>query len=69
MLEELLADAKRRMAKSVTASADVSYHSIFAANEADFPAGYNGNKSYIQVRLGVAFYFSLSERLDQGLPE
>jgi len=61
--------AERRMSKWVTASADITYHSIFAADKASFPDGYNGNKSYLQARLGVNFFFSLSERLDQGLPE
>ena len=63
------AGAERRMSKWVTASADVSYHSIQAANTEDFPSGYNGNKSYLLARLGITFFFSLSERLDQGLPE
>lgn len=63
------AGVERRMSKYVVASADVLYHSIRAQNETDFPSGYNGNKSYFQARLGVSFFFSLSERLDQGLPE
>ena len=63
------AGAERRMSKYVTASADLSYHSIMAENTEDFPSGYNGNKSYFLARLGITFYFSLSERLDQGLPE
>ena len=57
------------MSKYVTANADVSYHSIMAENAEDFPSGYNGNKSYLLARLGITFFFSLSERLDQGLPE
>lgn len=61
--------AERRMSKYVTAAADVSYHSIRAENTEDFPSGYNGNKSYVLARLGITFFFSLSERLDQGLPE
>jgi len=63
------AGAERRMSKYVTANADVSYHSIMAENKEDFPSGYNGNKSYLLARLGITFFFSLSERLDQGLPE
>ena len=64
-----VAGAERRMSKYVAANADVSYHSIMAENKEDFPSGYNGNKSYVLVRLGITFFFSLSERLDQGLPE
>jgi outer membrane protein W len=61
--------AERRMSKAVTATADIAYNTIQAKNTNAFPAGYNGNKSYFQARLGVNFFFSLSERLDQGLPE
>jgi len=64
-----VAGAERRMSKYVTANADISYHSIMAENKVDFPSGYNGNKSYVLARLGITFFFSLSERLDQGLPE
>jgi hypothetical protein len=35
----------------------------------DFPSGFNGDKAYAQFRLGVTFYFSLSEKIDSGLPE
>ena len=61
--------AERRMSKWVKASADITYHSIRSQNTDDFPSGFNGNKSYVQARLGIMFFFSLSERLDQGLPE
>lgn len=64
-----VAGAERRMSKYVTANADVSYHSIMAEDTEAFPSGYNGNKSYLLARLGITFFFSLSERLDQGLPE
>jgi outer membrane protein W len=63
------AGVERRLSKSVTASADAAYHYIFAADPVDFPSGFNGDKAYLQFRLGIKFYFSLSERLDQGLPE
>jgi outer membrane protein W len=65
----LQAGAERRMSKWVTATADLTYNRILAKDEDAFPAGYNGNKAYLQARLGVNFFFSLSERLDQGLPE
>lgn len=64
-----VAGAERRMSKYVTANADVSYHSIMSEDKEHFPSGYNGNKSYLLARLGITFFFSLSERLDQGLPE
>jgi outer membrane protein W len=60
---------QRRMSQYITASADLSYHQILAENKADFPSGYNGNKSYVQARLGITFFFSLSERLDTALPQ
>jgi len=63
------AGVERRMSNSVTASADAAYNYIFAADPADFPSGFGGDKAYLQFRLGVKFYFSLSDRLDQGLPE
>ena len=65
----LQAGAERRMSKWVTATADLTYNRIMAKDEDAFPSGYNGNKAYLQARLGVNFFFSLSERLDQGLPE
>ena len=61
--------AERTMSKHIAATADAAYHRIFAENTADFPSGYNGNKSYAQFRLGVTFYFTLTERIDTGLPE
>jgi outer membrane protein W len=60
---------ERTMSKHISATADGSYHYIFASNPDDFPSGYNGNKGYAQVRIGVVFYFTLSERIDSGLPE
>lgn len=60
---------ERQMSKHIAASADGVYHYIMAENADDFPSGYNGNKSYAQVRLGITFYFTLTERIDTGLPE
>lgn len=64
-----LIGAERTMSKHIATTADVAFHHIFAQNTADFPSGYNGNKGYAQVRLGVTFYFTLTERVDTGLPE
>jgi outer membrane protein W len=60
---------ERAMSKHIHMTADGLYHYIFAENVEDFPSGYNGNKGYAQIRLGVTFYFTLSERIDTGLPE
>lgn len=60
---------ERTMSKHIAATADGVWHHIFAQNTNDFPSGYNGNKSYAQLRLGVTFYFTLTERIDTGLPE
>jgi len=65
----LMGGVQRRLKQNMTASADISYHTILAENVSDFPSGYNGNKSYMQARLGITFFFSLSERLDSVLPE
>jgi len=64
-----LVGVERTMSKHIAATADVAYHRIMAENTNDFPSGYNGNKSYAQFRLGVSFYFTLTERIDTGLPE
>ena len=64
-----IAGVERQMSKHITMVADGNYTHIFADNEADFPSGYSGPKAYFQVRLGVTFWFSLSERVDTGLPE
>ncbi|HYJ33610.1 MAG TPA: outer membrane beta-barrel protein [Candidatus Binatia bacterium] len=64
-----MAGVERTMSKHISTTADVVYHHIFAQNTADFPSGYNGNKSFTQIRLGVSFYFTLTERIDTGLPE
>lgn len=60
---------ERTMSKHINLTGDAVYHHILAENTTDFPSGYNGNKGYIQVRLGVSFYFTLTERIDTGLPE
>jgi len=60
---------QRQTSKHIAMTAEGVYHYIFASNPKDFPSGYNGNKGYAQVRLGVTFYFTLSERIDTGLPE
>lgn len=65
----LMGGVQRRMTQHITTTADLSYHGIFSGNFDDFPSGYYGNKSYLQFRLGVMFFFSLSERLDTVLPE
>jgi hypothetical protein len=65
----LMGGVQRRMSQHITTTADVTYHGIFSGNFEDFPSGYYGNKSYLQARLGVTFFFSLSERLDTVLPE
>jgi outer membrane protein W len=64
-----VAGVERRLKNSLTATGDVAYHYVLAENVEDFPSGYNGDKAFIQIRLGLKFWFSLSERLDQGLPE
>jgi hypothetical protein len=60
---------QRQTSKHIAMTADGLYHYIFASNPDDFPSGYDGNKGYAQVRLGVTFFFTLSERIDTGLPE
>ena len=30
---------------------------------------HNGDKAYFSARIGVSFWFSLSERIDSGLPD
>ena len=60
---------ERRMSKHIAMTADGDYHYIFARDTEHFPSGYNGNKAYAQFRLGVSFFFSLSERINTGLPE
>ncbi len=60
--------AERQMSKHITATLDGNYTHIFADDRDRFPTGYSGAKSYFQVRLGVSFWFSLSERIDTGLP-
>ena len=63
-----LVGVERQMSKHITMVADGTYTRIFADNEADFPSGYSGAKAYFGLRIGVSFWFSLSERIDTGLP-
>jgi outer membrane protein W len=64
-----VAGVERQMSKHITMTLDGSYTRIFAADELNFPSGYNGDKAYFSVRLGASFWFSLSERIDTGLPD
>ncbi|HYQ95577.1 MAG TPA: hypothetical protein VER38_01040 [Candidatus Eisenbacteria bacterium] len=64
-----LAGMERRMSKHITMTGDLGYHYIMAKDIQHFPSGYNRDKAYAQVRLGVTFFFSLSEKIDTGLPE
>jgi hypothetical protein len=64
-----IAGVERRMSKHITMVGEGSYTRIFAADEEAFPSGYNGDKAYFSLRLGVSFWFSLSERIDSGLPD
>jgi hypothetical protein len=63
-----LAGVERQMSKHITMVADGTYTRIFATDEERFPTGYSGAKAYFQLRIGVSFWFSLSERIDTGLP-
>lgn len=60
---------ERRFSKYITGTGDVVYHRLFAKDLEDFPSGFNDNKSYMQVRVGVNFHFSVSERIESGFPE
>ena len=64
-----LVGVERRMSKHITMVGEGAYTHIFAADEESFPAGYNGDKAYFSARIGVSFWFSLSERIDSGLPD
>jgi len=64
-----LVGMERRMSKHISMTGDVGYHYIMAKDLVHFPSGYNRDKAYAQVRLGVTFFFSLSEKIDSGLPE
>ena len=59
---------ERQLSKHITMVGDGTYTHIFAGDKDLFPSGYSGAKSYFQFRLGVSFWFSLSERIDTGLP-
>jgi outer membrane protein W len=64
-----IAGVERQMSRHISMTADGNYTHIFATDENLFPSGYSGAKAYVQVRLGVTFWFSLSERIDTGLPD
>jgi len=64
-----MAGMERRMSKHISMTGDVGYHYILAKDLVRFPSGYNRDKAYMDGRLGVTFYFSLSEKIDTGLPE
>ena len=63
------AGVEKRFSKYVTGTGDLVYHYMFSEDKTDFPSGFNGNKSYLQARLGVNVYFSVSERIETGFPE
>lgn len=64
----LTGGVEKRMTKTMTGTADLAYHYTFWEDTEDFPSGLNGNKSYIQLRLGLVFHFSVSERIETGFP-
>ncbi|HMI31316.1 MAG TPA: hypothetical protein VK527_06220 [Candidatus Limnocylindrales bacterium] len=64
-----VAGMERQMSKHITMTGDVGYHYILAKDVEHFPSGYNRDKAYAQVRVGVTFFFSLSEKIDSGLPD
>ena len=59
---------EKRFTKLVTGTADVAYHYTFSEDQGRFPRGFSGNKSYVQLRLGMNFHFSVSERIESGFP-
>ena len=64
-----LVGMERRMSKHISMTGDLGYHYIMAKDLIHFPSGYNRDKAYVQARIGVSFFFSLSEKIDSGLPE
>ena len=60
---------EKRFSKYMTGTGDLVYHYMFSKDENRWPSGFNGNKSYMELRLGVNFYFSVSERIETGFPE
>jgi hypothetical protein len=64
-----LLGATRQMSPKITLTGDGVYNYIFASDTESYPSGFSGNKSYLELRLRVTFWFSLSERVDTGLPE
>lgn len=64
-----VAGVERQMSKHIVVTGDLGYHYILAEDTTDFPTAFNGNKGYVQTRIGVSFFFNLSERVDSGFPE
>jgi opacity protein-like surface antigen len=64
----LTGGVEKGLTKTVTATGDLAYHYTFWEDKENFPSGLNGNKSYIQLRLGLVFHFSVSERIETGFP-
>lgn len=47
------------MTRSVTVNYDFVWHKIFSENTDDFVAGFGGDDSYVQIVVGVNYYFSM----------
>ncbi len=47
------------MTRSITVNYDFVWHKIFSENLEDFPSGFGENDSYVQLVVGVSYYFSL----------
>lgn len=47
------------MTRSVTVSYDFMWNKIFSKNTKDFPSGFGGDYSYVQLVVGVNYYFSM----------
>jgi len=65
----VMVGTERPMSRHISMTGDLGYHYIMAKDLVHFPSGYNRDKAYMAGRLGVTFYFSLSEKIDSGLPE
>jgi outer membrane protein W len=63
------AGVEKRFSKHMTGSGDLVYHYMFSKDEQRWPSGFNGNKSYMELRLGLNFFFSVSERIETSFPE
>ncbi len=47
------------MTRSITVNYDFVWHKIYSENLEDFPSGFGGDDSYVQLVVGVSYYFSL----------